>query len=306
MVGWSHFSNQKGLILGLLLAGFGLGAPLFNLVATDIINPDNETETIMAREGSKMNFYFGYGLAQNFPPMLRWLSLIYLVIGVFGIVLMGKANKHAVEPSSWKENILTHLQSRRFLLLVACSLLSGLAAQCGLEAYKVLGYKTFRDNEFMSSIRSTSAICSGSLMLFWAFVVGKFGFKHIYRFLLVIQIVVFCSFYFVDGEKDLFKIWAIFMVICAIAQLAVFPALHGTIYGRELGGLLYCVLFLTYAVSVLSGFFIQLYIVKAVGYLATYLLLGGMTISSLVVTFMFDADAPLKEETKEFLIKDVN
>ena len=40
--GWRWFPDRPGLISGLILGGFGLGAFSFNFLCAGIVNPDNE------------------------------------------------------------------------------------------------------------------------------------------------------------------------------------------------------------------------------------------------------------------------
>ena len=39
---WLFFPNQTGLISGIILAGYGFGALIFDNVSTAIINPNND------------------------------------------------------------------------------------------------------------------------------------------------------------------------------------------------------------------------------------------------------------------------
>ena len=41
MCGWEWFPNNKGLISGLIVAGFGFGAFIFGFVSTELVNPNN-------------------------------------------------------------------------------------------------------------------------------------------------------------------------------------------------------------------------------------------------------------------------
>ena len=40
--GWLWFPDRPGLITGIIIGGFGLGAFVFNFVCTGLVNPDNE------------------------------------------------------------------------------------------------------------------------------------------------------------------------------------------------------------------------------------------------------------------------
>ena len=38
---WKYFPNNKGLASGIVLAGYGFGAFVFNFVSTAVVNPNN-------------------------------------------------------------------------------------------------------------------------------------------------------------------------------------------------------------------------------------------------------------------------
>lgn len=96
MVAWSHYSNHKSVVTGMVLAGYGLGSSIFNLIATAIINPDNKSPSIKIKQGGVTNHYFDWEIASGFPAMLRWLALIYLVCLVAGIFMMGPINANTI------------------------------------------------------------------------------------------------------------------------------------------------------------------------------------------------------------------
>lgn len=45
-IGFSHFPNKRGLVTGVIVAGFGCGVLVSNNIVLAIINPDNVTPTI--------------------------------------------------------------------------------------------------------------------------------------------------------------------------------------------------------------------------------------------------------------------
>jgi len=59
---WRHYPNKKGLITGVLLAGFGSSSSIFNLIADRLINPFLEKpleNNIYSKEiANKVPLYF--------------------------------------------------------------------------------------------------------------------------------------------------------------------------------------------------------------------------------------------------------
>lgn len=69
-----------GLCSGVCMMAFGLGSLLFNFILLHLINPNNEKQD--------EKHLFPREVADNVPSALRYISLIYFVIGTIGCLLM--------------------------------------------------------------------------------------------------------------------------------------------------------------------------------------------------------------------------
>lgn len=65
--GWKYFPNHKALVNGIVIGAFGFGSFVFNLVSTQLINPDN----ISANDEG----LFPEEVYQNVPGALRILVI---------------------------------------------------------------------------------------------------------------------------------------------------------------------------------------------------------------------------------------
>ena len=77
---WKYFPNNKGLVGGIVVAGFGFGAFVFNFVSTAIVNPNH----IEAGDDG----YFSLDVADNVPKMIRILCLCWLCLAIVGIAMI--------------------------------------------------------------------------------------------------------------------------------------------------------------------------------------------------------------------------
>ena len=100
MLAWSYFPSHKGRVTGLILMCFALGSSLFNLVSTAMINPGDQTAYIVVPNGKANDHYYGKDVADRFPAMMRWLSLMYLCISALGVLCMGQIRQENPEISS--------------------------------------------------------------------------------------------------------------------------------------------------------------------------------------------------------------
>ena len=96
---WSYFPERKGLISGIIIGAFGLGAAIFDQISTKLVNPHNEDAHIKVKHGSVTDHYYGYDVSYRVPAMLRYLALIWFIMMVVGCALVSnlkKAEKHSV------------------------------------------------------------------------------------------------------------------------------------------------------------------------------------------------------------------
>lgn len=76
---WRYFPENKGLVGGIVLAGFGFGSFVFNFVSTAIVNPRHE-------EPDPVTGLFPMDVAENVPKMIRILCICWAVLAAIGIV----------------------------------------------------------------------------------------------------------------------------------------------------------------------------------------------------------------------------
>ena len=76
---WKYFPNNKGLVTGIVLCGFGFGPFFFNIITTHIVNPNNLK--------ADSNGMFPPEVYQNVPKMFRILAACWFVLSVISIIL---------------------------------------------------------------------------------------------------------------------------------------------------------------------------------------------------------------------------
>ena len=87
MCGWEYFPNRRGLVSGIIVGGFGLGAVIFGFVAAALVNPNDLNPDLSVTGGEIFKEEEVYS---RVPKMLRFLSLIWAVLALIGIGLVRK------------------------------------------------------------------------------------------------------------------------------------------------------------------------------------------------------------------------
>ena len=80
---WEWFPDNKGLVTGLIVGGFGFGAFIFGFITTAIANPHNEQRIKI--DGSE---YFPKDVADQVPKMYQTTALIWVGLATVGILLV--------------------------------------------------------------------------------------------------------------------------------------------------------------------------------------------------------------------------
>ena len=75
------YPNNKGLVNGLVLCGFGISALIFDKVQTILINPDN-------LEQDAITGFTDDEIIRNFPYIFLYLGGIFFVMQIVGVLLM--------------------------------------------------------------------------------------------------------------------------------------------------------------------------------------------------------------------------
>mmetsp|Transcript_35849 Transcript_35849/g.54972 ORF Transcript_35849/g.54972 Transcript_35849/m.54972 type:complete len:164 (+) Transcript_35849:341-832(+) len=79
MAGWEWFPERKGLVSGLIVAGYGFGAFFFGFISTAIANPEDDQVAVPEDGSGDTDKIFPKEVGDEVPHMLR-VCLIYWII----------------------------------------------------------------------------------------------------------------------------------------------------------------------------------------------------------------------------------
>ncbi|OMJ78952.1 hypothetical protein SteCoe_21124 [Stentor coeruleus] len=308
MISWSHFPNHKGRISGIIISGFGFGTTAFNLISTHIINPDNQKPS-HKHDGTK---YFSDNVSSRLPNTLRILALCYFVISLIGILLLGKMIKpkgqNDLQGSPLDEcpSLKSGLKTKAFSTLFLLGFISNMPGLYVASAYKSYGSSEINDDDFLALTGALGSVFNGSFRYVWAQLMDKSSFKIIISILLMFQLCFMGSLYFISQFKVIFLIWICGIYACEGGLATLFPSVIVKCFGKVTGTKIFGVYYYSVALSAISGFVIQLFIVEYFGYLTMFLVMAGLSLMSIfVVYFVFVEENPWKIENR-YVLDDIN
>ena len=234
MISWSHFPQHKGRISGIIISGFGFGTTAFNLVATNLINPDNRKATDK-HDGQK---YFSRSIADNLPETLRILALCYLIISIIGILLLGKIrtkqndSEKMVITEDECPDVITGIKTNKFWVLFVLGIFSNIPGLYVATAYKTFGTSRINNDDFLALTGSLGALFNGSFRYVWPQIMDKSTFKRTISVLLCIMCPLLMSFYYISTIKPLFLIWVCGIYACEGGLATLFPSVIAKCFGK--------------------------------------------------------------------------
>lgn len=233
MVCWGHFPDHKGRVTGLIISGFGFGSTVFNLISTHIINPDNKKPT-HKHNGTK---YFSDDISSHLPSALQILSLCYLLISIIGILLLGKINKKNsnISGNIIKDecpNVITGICTKHFIVLFILGYLSNMPGLYIITAYKSFGSLHINDDSFLALVGALGSFFNGSFRFVWAQFMDKTSFKLAISGLLILQLGLIGSLYYICYIKSCFLIWICGIYSCEGGLATLFPSVIAKCFGQ--------------------------------------------------------------------------
>jgi len=170
IVAWSYFDGNKGRVSGIVTAGFGMSAAVFNIITLSLVNPNNQDPDIEIVKGDVVNHYYSGDIADNTPSMLRWVAVMLFFLGVVAIALTPNFGKiKAIKIETYNPNSLGEIfKERSIYLLIVAAFLAATCAVYFLSAFKVYGLAKGHDDMFLSLIGFVANLINGPCRFLWA------------------------------------------------------------------------------------------------------------------------------------------
>lgn len=86
-------SEHKGLVIGLGTGSFAISPFVYGVFFTLVINPNNEKPNHSVTQGDLKCELFGEEVYQRFPMTVRYLSILFLIVGLVGIASLWEKSR---------------------------------------------------------------------------------------------------------------------------------------------------------------------------------------------------------------------
>lgn len=149
---------------------------------------------------------------------------------------------------------------------------------------------------------SIGLISNAAMRLIIGPLADRFGFKTCYFVVMTIQIIISVMIVPTRSNGFLYSLFVVLSFMCEGANLSMFPAVTGKIFGAKMGGQLFPFMFLGIILTSESLVFVKTYLIT--GNSGTIFYVGGVLSGINIVLLCFFKEPENKSETTEIVPKE--
>uniref|UniRef100_A0A2C9L5X0 Major facilitator superfamily (MFS) profile domain-containing protein n=1 Tax=Biomphalaria glabrata TaxID=6526 RepID=A0A2C9L5X0_BIOGL len=314
------FPERKGLVNGLVVAGFGGGAFIFNQVQTAFINPDN----LQADKEVNGEKYFGEAsILDQVPYVFLLLGGCYAGMQLIGSLLLCNPpaseeeekiinNSHTQPPFKESKNIAIDkssreqqeeqndeevnftpaqmLKSKYFYIIWFIFLLNGQGIVFLTTLYKAYGQTFISDDSFLALVGAFAAVFNAFGRIMWGSIADRWSFRvamltvctAFTALMLTLQLAPY-------GGKALFFVYICLLFGSFSGSFALLPTATAKCFGRKYLSINYGLVFTSQIVTAPLGAFLSQTLKSSIGWTGLFFMVSGFSFVAFLLTVIFNA-----------------
>ncbi|XP_076323954.1 apicoplast pyruvate carrier 1-like isoform X2 [Tachypleus tridentatus] len=312
--GMKWFPHRKGLVNGIVVGGFGLGALIFNQIQTGFLNPENKSP-------ENDGYFEDAEILDRVPKMFLLLGGVYAAIELIGCIILfsppteilsdetallessNNSDSDAQDTTVYEEkNIMDYktkkaisdlppseaVKTKEFYMLWFTFALNIQCVQFTNTMYKAFGQTFIFDDHFLAIVGSIASVFNSVGRIFWGSLQDKTSYKTCMVCLCGILCALMMSFIATpQGEKVMFSVWVLLIFFTFSGLFVLFPTTTAQTFGPTYSGTNYGLIFTAPALSSLVGAFIIEKVQNSFGWFGTFSFIGGMSLTALFITLFY-------------------
>ncbi|KAK3256401.1 hypothetical protein CYMTET_34464, partial [Cymbomonas tetramitiformis] len=267
--GLRHLPTQKGLVSGIITAGFGAGAFLFNYISTWLVNPAGH---------APVGGYFGPEVTANIPFMFNALGCCYfLMVTLAGFLLKNpspevlaarqQAAASGTQPALADDTC--HIapgdmfgEPQAWLLWV-CFFLTSIGGIFVLGSYKSFG--SFFSQQYLVALGAWASIFNACGRLAWGQLADRTSYKIALSTMTACLGTLLLCYSFTTFSAPLFFAVTCALVFCYGGNFSLYPTATATLFGSLNAGPNYGLIFTGLGFASVASIFFGNKIVSVLG-----------------------------------------
>ena len=114
-------------------------------------------------------------------------------------------------------------------------------------------YKSFGSEKLGDSVLtlagSIGAVCNGGSRIFWANLQDYIGFKKVYFIIMILQIIVSSTIFFIRESAPIYVTWIALSFLCEGGHFSCFPTVSAKIFGLKNGATIFTICFIAVPIA---------------------------------------------------------
>jgi len=194
------------------------------------------------------------------------------------------AGSNSTECPSFKAGLFT-LQFWHLFAMFFLSVFYGIFL---VNVTKSFGNSNVTNNDsFLTTVGALGSVANGVSRFIWAFLQDKLGFKKVYMVLLVLQLILTSTIYFIATVPGLYLVWVMLSLSCEGGNFSMFPTVTSATYGLKVGPQLYSIIFSANGLSSITGALLVKFVLADIGFEAFFWITALFTLEALVLLFVY-------------------
>ena len=339
-----YFPNNKGLINGLVLFGYGTSSLIYNSIADYLINP-------FYRQINPSTGYFDTYISKNVIKYLLFFNIFNGIIAIISFLLLfeykinlkndketfiqknkeekyenlvdnnievkesiiQEKGKYKYEKEevriSLKEAFIQAIKGIQIYQLWIMSTILQIVSFTISNTYRSFAQQCLMEEYFLSNLNKIYSILSGISRLIWGYFFDKFTFKSLYSICIITQAIVDSILYNSVHYPILFFFLLCFQGVMVSGKISLNITMFTKVYGIKYFGFIYSVFTALGSFCHLLGpFIIKIVVKKVVDYKKLFIGSSIGCLICLVILVNFSEEKfkyKINEEEKEKELKDV-
>eukprot|EP01017_Pseudomicrothorax_dubius_P030080 TRINITY_DN3714_c0_g1_i13.p1 TRINITY_DN3714_c0_g1~~TRINITY_DN3714_c0_g1_i13.p1 ORF type:complete len:432 (-),score=83.01 TRINITY_DN3714_c0_g1_i13:163-1458(-) len=299
-MGWNHFPNRRGMVSGIILAGFGVSPFLFNFVSKLLINPNDIQANVVHPDPDGVTFG------------LRVLALCWAICFILGAAILTIYRKtqqrsgnlaetftQSTTTEQDKEEVSAGFKSKEIYLLFFSFIFCVAPYFFFMANYKNYGLKIGHPDSFLTVVGSFASLSNGVFRTLWSSLLDYFTYKRVFIPMIIGQVTLVLTFNSIADTQGWYFIWVLFIAIIGGGYFSIFPTITSKIYGTKAGSKLYGFVFFATSFGNFIQYFTNVIFIDKwkVPYTDLFQFFGIFTAFSVITSFMVQEFRPEKTIT---------
>lgn len=262
------FPRNKGLLTGIIVAGFGFGGLIFTPLQTLYLNPDN-----LSVDRSK---HFSKEVYERLPNLFLYMGIVFTILQSIGCLLAFSPDEASNQAQATVDAGIgatnTAQNGARVYISDALPRITTIYAVFSVRIFYIIGIlmmlvvpgvifvnslgkrygQTYiEDDKYLSVVVAVSAVANALGRLTWGYMMDKLAFSMCFSIKIVLFsiLIALFPFKFILASKVTYAVWMLGMFFGFSGTFVLFPVYIEQVFGSKLHGLIYGILYVFLAIA---------------------------------------------------------